>query len=188
MLQPVPPDPDPIKPTDCIKPAPEWPVIQARYVVGGERASDIAKDYAVTAAEIGKRAKRDHWQAAREAYQNSTGQGLRDSLLPQWEQMITHSLSSVVHAVNVIHQHMTQTDSPYRITGKSLAEKEVFAPDPYYLEAYRLAKDVLKAVFNQAEEKKDGETSAGRPVYQCIYTTSEPDAIAIGDSEGEGAV
>lgn len=185
MLQPLPPPEG--EPTSSMqdKPRPDWTAIQARYVIGGERASDIARDYAVTPSEIGKRAKRDHWVPARDAYLQTTGVGLKERLLPQWERLITQSLSSAVHAVEVINTHITQSDTPYKITGKSAAEKEAIAPDPYYLEAYRLAKDVLKAVFNQTEDKTDGESTAGRPVYQCIYTTSEPDAPANGDSEGE---
>lgn len=167
------------------RPAADWAAIKQRYVVGGERPTAIAQDYLITPQTIGQRAKAEGWaedrekhQQAQEDYQNS----LRDKVFRQRNELMSEAMDTFLSAIHSIKTHMTANNSPYK------TDKEGGTPDPYYLEAYRLAKDLVKSALSGEEEKQDGTTPAGGPVYRCIYTTSEPDAPATGHLESQDSI
>jgi hypothetical protein len=133
---------------------PNWEDIKTRYVVNGEKPSDIAKDYSVSVQTIKNRASTEKWKY--EAVQ--IGTEIRESTIEKRKAFAELAIDTYLYGLQVIAKKIAATDNPYRQDGDGL-------PDAFFLEVMKAARDSLKTM-DAAEPPKQ---EAAQPV-ELSYT------------------
>ena len=150
------------------KKPPNWAEIETRYCVHGEKPEDIVKDYNVAAQTIYHRASKGGWKQK----QAEIGRELRLAEIERRKSI----MSKVGRILDRMTDDMLNALEMHEM-GVTVQDGEGF-PNKYYLEAWRsLASNYAKPV----EDKPEDEQTASRPVYQSVYTTSEPHTAPDGD-------
>lgn len=104
---------------------PNWEEIKTRYVVHGEKPSDIAKDYDVKSGTISNRASEENWGEER----TEIGKEIRDEEIDRRKRITGKIGIALEYMLDNIIQDMP-------LMGATVQDGEGF-PNKYHLEAWR---------------------------------------------------
>ncbi len=124
------------------KKPPNWEEIETRYIVNGEKPSDIAKDYNVTAKTISNAAWEGDWEEKR----GKLGKELRELAIYNKKKLVEEAYEIYGMAFAVIRKHMLNAKTPF-------TEDRI---NPLFLEPMKLASKLI--VGERGEDDDDFES------------------------------